>query len=1121
MLNLILGKSKSGKSKYIYQKIDDLVSQDCKLILFVPSQLRAYTEQNYMSYQKKQGIIDITITTISEYIAQKLKETNIYFDKNYITKLDRKLILTKIILQNPSMFKVFSKVSKKQGFIDSLNIYIDILKKENIDIQKLDSLDLSDNLVKLKLDEILKIYSEYIKSTEGKFVDQVDQMKMFCDKFLKTDKVSKKSYIFFDGYNNFTESEFSFIFCLLSNNFDVTISLDTDICQDDSILKKIAEDDIFSESNYTYKKLFELAHKANVKINTKYMQDYFLDSKNDIKYLANNIFKTNAIKKIKSDNISILLTSNMYSEIEELAKDIKDKVVNQGKRYLDFVIYTANVQEYQYVINQVFYKYDIPVYINTKIKLASNNLVLYISKLLQIIEYDFKTENIFEILKLGLNDISDSDVALLENYVLEFNIKKYNWDKEFNLNNSSSNDITYDLEKVNDIRLRVLEIFKDIKKYQTQKYTTFQIVSAIYNHLINNNVISNYQKQVDLIANSKNSELIFMSNIKKQVWDKLCEIFDSIAKIYQDQKLSIEDFSQIYQYVIKDIELKSIPATIDQVNVLDINSDKTNIKKIAYFIGVNENKLPKKQENDPLFSDSELDQIKNKSQIELKKPYTSKYNMGLYNIYQALNNVTDKIYFYVPVSDMSGRALRMSSLILSIQQVIDIKLTGNVTSSIPNLKYQDIDSNNNLFCYMMCKLNDIYDDKTNDIKDDIKKDEKYILDIYQIIGIYKYLNSNETRYKGIINYIKNDSNLNKKTLNNMYDKKLTTSVSKLESFKCCPFSYYMNYGLKLKPRKIFNITSMDIGSFMHSVLQKFSDYMFKNSISWPGLLVENENTKLWQNQLDKIISDELTQSFLKHGQSVKYNILKQKLISTMKKVVIVIAKSFNQSDFVPYGYEIEFKDGAIFAPIHIKLEQNKDMYLIGKIDRVDVLKLQDKIYTRIVDYKSSSKMLNLDDVKEGLSLQLITYLYAFIQNEQNIEKKSVIPAAAVYFNLSDKLLNLDIDQKDQVTIENKIIATLKMKGIFLKNVEILNKMDNKFSTPQSLIDVSTRSVNDQKSKKALEQNEYLKLCSDIKTTLKDIGDQIMDGVVEINPVKKKDVCKYCNYSSICRKDICL
>lgn len=193
------------------------------------------------------------------------------------------------------------------------------------------------------------------------------------------------------------------------------------------------------------------------------------------------------------------------------------------------------------------------------------------------------------------------------------------------------------------------------------------------------------------------------------------------------------------------------------------------------------------------------------------------------------------------------------------------------------------------------------------------------------------------------------------------------------------------------------------------------------------------------------------------------------------------------------------------------------MYIVGKIDRVDTLKLGDTIYARVIDYKSSTKKLKLEDIKEGLSLQLITYLSSFINNNSGNEK--IIPAGMMYFTLSEKLVNIKEYTKDESKISKKIMESLRMDGIFLKDIEILKLMDSKIDEPEKLIEVSSRTaISDKKSSKLLEKDEFEKLCLDITDILKNIGDDILSGNVKIKPNKKLNHCKYCEFSSVCRKE---
>lgn len=1084
-LNIILGKPKTGKSSYIYEKIEEDIENNRNVILFVPSQQRQETENNYMEFLKKDGIIGVNITTISEYVKENIIKLGLYNDEKYISKEDKKMILADVVLRSTDKLSIFKNVSNKEGFLELIYIYIDLLRKSNFNLSMLEKIDINDKLKFEKLNEICKIYELYQKQVESKFIDSIDEIEIFLKNISKLDL--SNTNIYFDSYNNFTEGEFEIVKKFLTLASNITISLTTDISKVEDIYSNNTND-IFETSNLTYLRLLKIASACGVEVSNKIMYIKYLKQSEDIKYLSNNIFENNRVGKKDASNINITLYSNTFSEIISIA-NIINKKVREGYRYKDFDIYTTDVDKYKSVITRVFFDTKIPVYINSKENIKFSKLTIYILKLLDLLKSGIKKDLILDILKLGFTDIKNEDIYEFENYILEFNINDYYISKPFKFNNK--NNHIYDLDKLNEIREKLVSIYdvKINKKANANYYITY-----IYEHLINNNILKKYGETLEILEKSSNEFDISNLAKEKQVWGKICEIFNSISKVYKEN-ITFDDFIHVFKLQVKDTMVKVAPPVLDSVNLLDINLSNMKTSKIAFFIGVNEGCFPKIIEEDILFSDEDLNSL-NKSGINLKETTTSKQNMALYNIYNALNSITDELYISVPTSDYSGKALRISEVINDIKRVINVEIEGNTVNDYGDVKLKNIYSKNEVLEYMLSLINSSKN-------------------IEEILTIYNYI-QNDNMYNELLSYKKDDDNLKDETLKIIYNDKFNTSISKLELFKKCPFSYYMKYLLKIEPRREFEISSLDIGSFMHEVLERFSKYLFDNNICWHELLTND----LWKEKLYDIIDEKLESNLGDKKQSIKYGILKEKLINTMKKVVLVIANSFNQSEFVPFGYEIEFKEGKIFAPIKIQIDKNKTMNIIGKIDRVDTLKIEDKMYVRVVDYKSSRKDLKLEDIKEGISLQLITYLYSFIENinKEKEDIKKVIPAGMLYFNLSDKLVNLKDYISDEEKVKDETIKALRMKGIFLKDLKIIEKMDNKISTDKRLIDISKTTLNKENTNRALTEDEYDNLFNETKEILKNIGKEITDGVVKIKPNKKTKCCNYCNYSSICRKD---
>ena len=1101
-MEIILGTAKTGKTTYLFQKLDKYINENKKIIYLVPSQTRVVTEENYLKFKNKSGILGINFTTISSFIKEYILVTSSKNKDKYIGSIERKLILSMLVLEDNNL-NIFNKVRNKEGFIENLSIYMDIFKKQELDSDKIDKLNLDNKILELKLKELNEMYKEYINFTKDLYIDNLDEMDLFNNLFFDDFSNVKDidDYIFiFDSYNNFTKKEFKFISNLIKLKANIKFAITSDVIDEDIIYKELPNikmlltnndiSGIYDISNLTLYCILKEAKKYDCDINLVIKYNKLINSKDDIKYLATNIFTTDNTPKIKSQNIEINLYPNIYEEIKVVSKKIV-KYIEKGYRYNDFAILTGNIDEYKYPISKIFLEYNIPNHIDFKYKLSSNFLVKYIIKLLEFASFGYKKEILFELLKSGFVNISYSNISYLENYMLEFNIEGFKFLKEFKINNKENGKI-YDLQVLNNIRENVIKIFENMYSINKENVSVDSIIKKIYIHLETNNIITRYFNIIDEYKKSEDPKVIYTAKINEEGYNYIVKILDSMYKIYKNKEISIKEFLRLFNMSCKEINLKSILPTIDEVLIADINSTKLNNKKIIFFVGINENVFPSTLSKDILFNDNELTFL-DEEEIKIKETSTAKFNMELFNFYENINNINDKLYISYLSADSSGKSLRKSTVIDEVLKIVDTKIIGNVTgnevSNIFNIRSK------------IEALDELSLRKNKEINKDI-------------LSLYKYL-IQDKEYNNLLSYNRNTDKLSEDTTKKLYKEKINMSISRLELFSKCNFAYHLKYNLKLDERKIYSITSMDIGTLMHDIVEKFSRYLFDSNIMWHEILLEKEK---YNNIIEEIIYKEIDRVFSKHEENIKYMVLKQKLIATMKKVLLTIATSFNNSKFVPFGIEAEFGENSQFSPIEITLEDGKIINLIGKIDRIDILETDENSYIRIVDYKSSNKTLNLDDIKEKISLQLITYLSAIINNLNKSSNKIVKPAGMLYFTLSERLLNIKDYTEDETKIKEKLTEALKMKGILLKDSKIMKLMDKEVGTKNSLIDVSTKALNSDKlNKKLLDETQFNDLCNEINYILKELCESIIDGNISISKNNKKEHCKYCEFKNICRK----
>ena len=380
--------------------------------------------------------------------------------------------------------------------------------------------------------------------------------------------------------------------------------------------------------------------------------------------------------------------------------------------------------------------------------------------------------------------------------------------------------------------------------------------------------------------------------------------------------------------------------------------------------------------------------------------------------------------------------------------------------------------------------------------------------------IYKYYKESE-KYKKIleenlkyINYTGLPEKIKKENIEKLYGNTLNTSVSRLERYKACPYSYFLQYALKLKEKEELKVQNLDTGSFMHEIIDEF----FKKNI---------DIYKITEEEILTIV-DEIIEETLKKAQNYiftatnKYKLLvtrlKRIVVKALKYIIITLA----QSEFNIEGTEIEFGEKGKYKPIILNLENGKKVEIIGKIDRRELAQNEQGKFVRIIDYKSSVKNVDFNDVYAGLQLQLITYLDAVCKIED------FNPAGILYFNLLEQMIKTNKKLTEE-EIEEKIKNNFKMKGLILAEVKVAKMHDKNLNQGASKIVPAyidkTGNLSPKKSSIATKE-EFEALQKYINKTIKEIALEIYNGNIDLKPYykNKKTPCEYCSYKNLCGID---
>ena len=300
--------------------------------------------------------------------------------------------------------------------------------------------------------------------------------------------------------------------------------------------------------------------------------------------------------------------------------------------------------------------------------------------------------------------------------------------------------------------------------------------------------------------------------------------------------------------------------------------------------------------------------------------------------------------------------------------------------------------------------------------------------------------------------------------------------------------------MKINEEETYEISPLDTGSFMHDVIDTFFQ--------------EIDSLEISEEELEKIVEEIINEKLkleknYKFTNTAKFIILTNKLKKAIKESIKYIVYQMKNSDFTLAGHELEFN----------KKDGNIEIY--GKIDRLDIGKNEDGEYIRIIDYKSSGKKVDLNEMMAGTQIQLMTYIDA-IAEEQNKQ-----PAGIFYFGLVEQIVNQSQNLSDE-EIEKQIKKQFKMNGIILADVKVVKMMDKSLESGYSDIVPVYIDKNGEVSKgnsSAVTKEEFSNLQKTIRKIIKKIANEILAGKIDIKPMynksEKKSSCEYCAYKSIC------
>ena len=1070
-LNVVYGRSGTGKSEYIHKDIASKIGTK-KIYLIVPEQCNLSAEKKLFEISGRQSLIDVEILTLSRMAYRVSQEVG--DSKNHISKAGKDMLIYDLITKHKDKLNFLGKSDKN---IDIVNRMFTEFKKHSVTTEMLENASLENEYTKLKLRDISMLYSEYEAKLSNNFIDENDALTILANDLDKTNMFDG-ALIYIDEFLGFTPQEYNVFEKLIVKAEEITVG----VCVDEFGGKLDKETDIFYFNKVFINKLMKIANSNNVAVNEVKLEEAYRFKSEELKFLEKNLYVPTQKYEQEVNNIKLFLASNPYSEVEFLAQNIHNLVKNCGYKYSEIGIIAEDVEKYSEDAKVILDKYDIPLFVDEKKELNQNILIKFIIAMIDIFAKGWSYESVLNYLKIGLLPIRKEDIYALENYCMKWGIRGQKWyNKSFEYE-----EINDKQEVLESLRKQIVEPLLRFKESVSQNRTASEITKEIYNFLIDNRINEILDNKIKEYGSQEVSDEYNTS------YKLLISVLEDICLIFNDEKITFEKYKELLQVGLNSCELGKIPATQDQVVFGDTERTRSNKLKVVFVIGINDGSFPKVNKQEGYLNDSDRSELENAGIVIAKNSIDSLFEEQ-FNIYRTLSTPEETLILSYSSSDKDGKSIRPSILIKKIKRLF------------PNLK-EESDVIEKEFKRTNYKAT--FEEALNVYKEYL--DGKEISKEWEDVLRYFYSKDKKRFSRAIsgIYYTNVAEKISDKNIDKLYGNKLNTSVSKLESYRRCPFSFHLTYGLKLREKDELKINALDTGSFMHEVIDMFFKEIDENNLNLKE--IDEDTIKRIINKIMNVLLQ--TSRYYIFTSSAKFRLLARRLKKVIYQSISYIIYSLKYSDYSILGHEIEFSRTGDYKPIELDVD-GKKIEIVGKIDRVDKAILSDTQYVRIIDYKSSYKDIDMNQVMAGLQIQLITYMDAMC------EQSEYEASGMLYMGLIDNVVK-NAKNLTEEQIESKIRANFKMKGLLLADVSVIKMMDNKLSTGASdivPIYITKDGEISEKKSSVISKEDFKGLQIKVKEIIKEIAKEILTGKIDIKPYnyKKKTGCDYCKYKTIC------
>lgn len=1080
-MRILTGRAGSGKTQRLFDEM--IQNPQKKHILIVPELYSHEYERELARQTNNTGGQFCEVLTFRRAAHRVFAETGGLAD-TVLSPAGRLLVLFEAVRRSADALTVYQDVSRRPEMLRELLSVIDELKSGAVTGEQV--LTVSEQVegsLSAKLRDIGLIDTVYETLTGQELPDPRDELTRMLEK-LPQSTLFDGVQVYFDSFAGFTMQEFRILSALLQKKVPVTVALTYDA----------AEPELFGTAQHTLHRLRAIAGRGGDSVRIQDCGACRMHKPEDLIALETELLRADRHSRI-SDRSSVFLhaASEPFCECEYTAAQIARTVRETQCRYRDIVVTARNFDVYAPVLELVFERYGIPVFLSEKHDILQKPVLSLVGAALRTVTGGWRYEDVFAYLKTGFANVTPDECDELENYVLFWRLRgEKAWRGPWVRSPEGFSGVITErgqaqLDRLNELRGRVTEPLLALSEDMEQAQNAVQYAQAVYSFLERIDAGSCIAARADA---QEQAGSLQTAEEYRQLWEILVQAMEQLAWVQGEREMETGVFVTLFRLVLSEYDVGTIPISMDRVTCGPMERVCRTGTPHVFVLGANDGVLPSAGESGGMLTDADRDRLL-ACEIELT---TSEERAAREQelIYRMLS--APKCSLHLSWLSGGGEEGRPSYLIERIRTCLSGVPETNEAALMGSYRLESERTRRELASL------------------GAGGDRSPAAQAAYRAGI-----EHETPIRSNVRGPLRD----RAVISELYGERVRLTASRVDQFYSCQYAYFLKYGLHAKERRRAAFDAPETGTFLHYVLEHTIREISAREGGAAGCS-DADASQIARRWVKEYI-DSMLGGLESHSARFRY--LFRRLVRLLDEMLQNILEELRHSDFKPIDFELGVAARGGLPAVEVELD-NGTLELAGKVDRVDGYIQGDKLYVRVMDYKSGTKAFDLSDLWYGLNMQLLIYLFTVQDNgleryRRRISQSlnEIVPAGALYIPA-----RAVVPDAERGETEDGVRALrekeLRRSGLILNEPDVLEAMEHDIVKSGRFLPLTVRKGG--VSSAALTSMEEMgKLAAHIRKTLADMGRQLLDGSTQAKPYRKgpKDnACTWCPYAQVCQFD---